>query len=358
MNLLTLLTLISKKNKKKNNKTWTGKVFYFYKEGSSMRAFAIILLLWFFCAGPALAHESHHHSKPTLSGKAKTEVTVTDTTVTITFGPIDLPVGHAGDLAASMPKHVFELPEDMYLTGYKADVFLKDGTPLPQSYLHHILLMDNNKESVSCPGEPLFFAGAGMEMTEARFPQGFGVHLARGHKFTALVAFYHKVPPTQDVMATFTMQVAPKGSSVEPMEVYQVGVNIVCFSKFSQRGQDETDEGMLIRPGLDVRSAPLKFSMDGCTKFAYPHGHDQLLLITLDNKTTGKTLLRTVPDVALDGAFKAFKPHQVYKDPAGFPVNTRDDYEITMVHHKPLEDTREQYGMGNYLMYMTPGPCQ
>lgn len=322
-----------------------------------MKHLTLITLLMLLWAGPVLAGGGHHHDLPTLSGKAKTEVTVTDQSVTVTFGPIDLPVGHSGDLAASIPKHTFELPEDMYMVGYKANVYLKDGTPLPQQYLHHILMMDSHKESVSCPGEPLFFAGAGMEMTEARFPKGYGVKLGKGHKLMALVAFYHKVPPTKDVMASFTMQVAPKGSRVEPMDVYQVGVNIVCFSKFGKRAKDETDEGMLIRPGVDVRTAPLKFSMDGCTKFAYPHGHDQLLLITLDNKTTGKTLLRTVPNVGMDGAFKAFQQHQVYQDAAGFSVNSRDEYEMTMVHHKALDDKREQYGMGNYLMYMTRGPC-
>ncbi|MCZ6513773.1 MAG: hypothetical protein O6857_07590 [Nitrospinae bacterium] len=322
-----------------------------------MKYCAILAILILTGASPVLADGGHHHEVPTLSAKTKTVVTMKDQTLTVTFGPIDLPVGHSGDLAASMPKHTFELPEDMYLVGYKANVYLQDGTPLPQQYLHHILLMDNNKESVSCPGEPQFFAGAGMEMTEARFPKGYGVKLGKGHKLTALVAFYHKVPPTRNVMASFTMQIAPKGSHVEPMEVYQVGVNIVCFSKFGKRAKDETDEGMLIRPGVDVRSAPLKFSMDGCTKFAYPHGHDQLLLIALENITTGKTLLRTVPDVALDGAFKAFQPHQVYKNAAGFAVNTRDEYVMTMVHHKALDDKREQYGMGNYLMYMTPGPC-
>ena len=81
------------------------------------------------------------------------------------------------------------------------------------------------------------------------------------------------------------------------------------------------------------------------------------MLIALDNKTTGKTLLRTVPDVTLDGAFKAFQQHQVYQDPVGFSVNSRDEYEMTMVYHKAPDDKREMYGMGNYLMYMTPGSC-
>jgi len=323
-----------------------------------MKRIAIIFLLTLFAAGPALADGGHHqHGTPTLKGQAKTTVTVTDKTVTVTFGPIDLPVPHSGDLAASMPRHIFELPEDVYMTGYKSSVYTQDGTQLPQQYLHHILMMNNAVESVTCPGEPLFFAGAGMEMTEARFPPGYGVKLGKGDKLMALVAFYHKVPPTKDVMASFTMDIAPKGQKVETMDVYQVGVNVVCYSNFGKRKDDETDEGMLIRSGVDIRTAPLKFSMDGCTKFAYPHGHDQLLMIALDNKTTGDTLLRTVPDVGPDGAFKAFLPHQVYKDAQGFTISKNDEYEMTMVHHKSKNDKREMYGMGNYLMYMTPGPC-
>ncbi len=67
--------------------------------------------------------------------------------------------------AASMPKHIFQLPKDMYMTGYKSEVFTVDGRPLPKNYLHHILMLNNDKPSVSCSGEPLFFAGAGLEMT-------------------------------------------------------------------------------------------------------------------------------------------------------------------------------------------------
>ena len=50
-------------------------------------------------------------------------------------------------------------------------------------------------------------------------------------------------------MARFTMYVAPKGTKVQEMDVYQVGVNIVCYSKFAQRGADQTDEGIEIKPG-------------------------------------------------------------------------------------------------------------
>ena len=305
-----------------------------------------------------LADGGHdHHAVPTLSNQTTTTVTYGANTVTLTFGPIDLPAGHDGDLAASMPKHHFQLPKNMYMVGYKTAVFTKEGKPLPKNFLHHVLMLNNSKPSVSCEGEPLFFAGAGLEMTETRFPDGYGVKLAKDDHLMSIVAFYHGAPITKDVMASFTMYMAPEGAPIKDMDVYQVGVNIVCFSKFSQRGPDQTDEGIEITTGVQVHKAPLKFRMDGCVKFAYPHGHDELLMIGLDNITKKQTLLRTVPDVTQDGTFLEFQPHQVYKDPQGFPVTKADDYEMVMVHHHPLQKDTAQHGMGNYLLYMTPGAC-
>ena len=319
-----------------------------------MMGLVLVLVL----TGSALADSTHSdHEAPSLLHQAKTTVTYEDNRVTVTFGPVDLPSAHDGDLAASLPKHVFALPDDMTMVGFQSAVFLKDGTPLPRQYLHHILLINQDKDSISCPGEPLFFAGAGLEMTAARFPFGYGIKLAKGQKLMAIVAFYHGVPPTKDVMASFTMEMAPKGTAVQALDVYQVGVNTVCYSQFSKRRADETDEGIEVRPGVQVDKAPLTFRIDGCVKFAYPHGHDQLLLIVLENKTAQRTLLRTVPAVGPDGAFLSFRPHQIYHSAQGFGVNTRDAYEMVMVHHRPLQDSRPNHGMGNYLLYMTAGGC-
>lgn len=316
------------------------------------------ILLWSSTSTLALASDGHdHHAVPTLKKQATTTVTANNDTVTLTFGPIDLPAAHDGELAASMPKHHFTLPKDMYMVGYKTAVFTQEGKELPRNYLHHILMLNNDRPSVSCPGEPLFFAGAGLEMTETRFPEGYGVKLGKGDHLMSIAAFYHGAPPTKNVIATFTMYMAPENAPIKEMDVYQVGVNIVCYSKFAQRGPDQTDEGIEIRPGVQVHTAPLKFLMDGCVKFAYPHGHDELLMIGLENRTRNRTLLRTVPDVDRDGTFLEFRPHQVYSSDEGFSVSQSDDYEMLMVHHHPLQKDELQHGMGNYLLYMTPGLC-
>jgi hypothetical protein len=34
------------------------------------------------------------------------------------------------------------------------------------------------------------------------------------------------------------------------------------------------------------------------------------------------------------------------------------DYDMVMVHHHPLQKTEFQHGMGNYLLYLTPGACR
>jgi hypothetical protein len=307
----------------------------------------------------SLAHDPESHGSykvPTLN-KPMTSVTFEPDAISITFGPIDLPAGHSGDLAASMPKHFFNLPEDRYMTGYKTEAFTKEGKALPREYLHHILLLDTDQDSISCPGEPLFFAGAGMEMRETRFPTGHGVKLDHTHKLMALVAFYHKAAPTKDAMARFTIYTAPKEKELHPMEVYQVGVNVVCFSKFDQRPANQSDEGIAIETGVHVIKEPLKFLVDGCVKFAYPHGHNGALLIALENRTRQKTLLRTVPDVTADGTLIGFPDRQVYSDPIGFPVSTKEEYEMVLVHHRPLEHQGDIRGMGNYLLYMTRDAC-
>jgi len=324
-----------------------------------MRHLIFGLACLFLTTTVALAHEkSHQHQQVPTLDKTQTTVTIEEDKVTITFGPIDLPAGHEGDLAASMPRHFFNMPELRYMTGYKAEVFTMEDGPMPKEYLHHLLLLDMDEPSISCPGEPLFMAGAGMEMTDTRFPSGNGVRLDPSHKLMTLVAFYHKVPPTKNVYARFTMYLAPKGAKMAPLEVYQVGVNVVCFSKFDQRPSNQSDEGISIQPGVQVNTAPLRFLVDGCVKYAYPHSHNGALLVALENRTSNKTLLRTVPKVTQDGTLIEFPLHQVYSDAQGFSVNTKEDYEMVLVHHTPLQQKTEAWGMGNYLLYMTRGECQ
>ncbi len=325
-----------------------------------MRRIAVLLCLVVLIPSSALSDSGGHgHHATEASTKEATKVTLDQDALTLTFGPIDLPAGHSGELASSLPIHFFKAPKDMVVTGYRSRIFTKDGRELPGQYLHHILLQNLEEKSLSCPGEPTYFAGAGIEITDAKFPAGYGVPIKKGSKLVAVIAFYHKVPPTKDAIATFTMDLAPEGAEVKPVKAYTVGVNVVCYSQFSKRPSNQTDEGIELKVGLvQVDSKPLKFTVDGCVKYAYPHGHDGLLLIALDNKTTNETLLRSVPDVDSNGNLRGFLPHQVYSDTRGFSVNTKDEYEMTMVYHLNRQESVDLHGMGNYLLYVMPGACE
>jgi hypothetical protein len=328
----------------------------------SMRRIVLLLCSLFLFAPSewAWADQGNHvgHA-PASASKGATKVTLDGNTLTLTFGPIDLPVGHSGELASSLPLHFFKAPKDMVVTGFKSRIFTIDGRELPGQYLHHILLQNLEEKSLSCPGEPTYFAGAGIEITDAKFPPGYGVPIKKDSKLIAIVAFYHKVPPTKDVMATFTMDLAPDGAPMKTVKAYTVGVNVVCYSQFSQRPANESDEGRALKVGLvQVDTKPLRFTIDGCVKYAYPHGHDGLLLIALDNKTTNETLLRSVPDVDINGNLRGFLPHQIYSSTKGFQVTTKDDYEMTMVYHLNRQESVDLHGMGNYLLYVMPGSCE
>jgi hypothetical protein len=289
--------------------------------------------------------------------ETKTHVSIKSTDLTITFGPIDLPAPHAGDFAASMPKHYFVLPEDIVVGGFTSTISTEDGTPLPHSYLHHLLLINTDKESLSCPGEPHIVAGTGLEMANAQFPPGYGVRLKRGTHLMAVAAFYHDVPPTKGVIATLTLQLRQRGMNLSPLDAYHIGVNVGCYTQLNQRAVDETDEGIALTDGVFFRSRSFSFSREGCVKFAYPHGHDYLVAIVLDNKTRGQTLLRTTPRVSSQGQMLSFAEHQIYRDSAGFTINTEDTYQLTMVYHTPLHEHAIHYGMANYILYFEPGAC-
>ncbi len=63
-----------------------------------MMGVVLVLIL----TGTALAGGTHSaHEVPQLLAQPKTMVTYEDNRVTVTFGPVDLPSGHDGELAAN-----------------------------------------------------------------------------------------------------------------------------------------------------------------------------------------------------------------------------------------------------------------
>jgi len=84
-----------------------------------------------------------------------------------------------------------------------------------------------------------------------------------------------------------------------------------------------------------VGKAPLAFRIDGCVRFAYPHGQDHVLLIVLENRTAQRTLLRTVPGVTQDEAFLSLPLHQINHSTQGFGVNTDGSYKMVDLRKIP-----------------------
>ncbi|WP_447977932.1 hypothetical protein [Candidatus Nitrospira bockiana] len=224
--------------------------------------------------------------------------------------------------------------------------------------MHHIALLNLSKKKIACPDAPDLIAGGGLEMVEARFPKGYGLKLKAGTRILAIAAFYHSASQANGVMASFTLELAAENEPLVPLEAYQISVNEGCYLGASSRHGDDTDEGIAIHPGLQVRSVPIRFEMDGCVRFAYPHGHDYLVLMALENTSAKRTELRTMPDATQTGSILGFKPAQVYSDARGFPVNVKDQYEMMMLYHRPLQDIGDRYGMAIYVLYMTQGPCK
>ena len=77
------------------------------------RALLLVVMLLGFTSMVYADGGHDHHAIPTMPSVGDTKLTIDDQTVTLTFGPVDLPTGHDGDLASSMPKkarHSFSMP--------------------------------------------------------------------------------------------------------------------------------------------------------------------------------------------------------------------------------------------------------
>ena len=64
-----------------------------------------LLLVVMFLGVTSLAYADgghDHHAIPTMPSLGETKLTIDEQTVTLTFGPVDLPTGHDGDLASSI----------------------------------------------------------------------------------------------------------------------------------------------------------------------------------------------------------------------------------------------------------------
>lgn len=293
---------------------------------------------------------------PQLLNQVPASVQFDTTALTVTFGPVDL--GHKGDAAAHAPVPAFSFvaPTDLTIIGYRVRVRTRQGDPLPRSYLHHFSISDATRSSTFCEGAPYLLVGSGVELTDAMFPAGYGLTVKEGARLLAVSAFYHDLSPSTGVLAELTMLLAPEGSQIEPLDTYLVSVTSDCYTRYVQ-ASGETEEGLRLEPGIVTRSVPVSFPFEGCIKYAYSHLHDFAALLTLSNQSRRQTLLRTVPDLSLDGRMRGIPQHQVYSDRGGLSVNAEDRYELSMIYYRPLQTTAQRYGMGMYILYLTRSPC-
>lgn len=308
------------------------------------------------CADGAGVDSGEGVEAPQLLNRIPASVRFDATALTVTVGPVD--IGQEADAAAHAPLPAFSFvaPADLTIVGYRVHVRTRQGSPLSRAYLHHFSILDPTRSSTFCEGAPYLLVGSGVEQTEARFPAGYGLRVKKGTGLLAVAAFYHGAAPSSDVLAELTMFLAPQGAHIEPLDTYLVSVTSDCYTRYV-RTADETEEGARLRPGIATRSVAVTFPFEACIKYAYSHLHDFAALLTLSNQSRRHTLLRTVPDLTLDGKMRGIPHYQIYSDRGGFPVIPEDRYELSMIYYTPIQMSAPRYGMGMYILYLTRGPC-
>ena len=256
-----------------------------------MRRIAVWLCAFLFVASPAQADSNGHtdngHTGHTTDfpSKGTTKVTLENNTLVLTFGPIDLPAGHSGELASSLPIHFFKAPKDMVVTGYRSRIFQKMEGSFPASTSITFCCKILKRRACRVRESPRTLPVPVLRSLTQNSRPATACRSKKAASWSPSLRFYRKVPPTKDAIATFTMDLAPEGAEVKPVKVSHRRRQCGSATANSQTAFESNRRGHRAQGRLvQVDSKPLKFTVGQMVvKYAYPHGHDGLLLIALDD---------------------------------------------------------------------------
>jgi hypothetical protein len=131
---------------------------------------------------------------------------------TFRIGPFNLsPVGQAGSENEGARGN---MPRPTGAFGIKAmdfDLVYANGDPVPHSavHLHHIVMMNNARQSLNCPQWPERFAGAGSERTPMRAPDPYAYLVGASDSWSSIWHIMNDSSSQQQVYIQYKLGYQP-----------------------------------------------------------------------------------------------------------------------------------------------------
>ena len=249
-------------------------------------------------------------------------------------GPFFLPDGMPHLRA---PVQFMEVPFDGWIHGFSWRLVDREGNELPDSFLHHVNVIDVDHREVFSPIARRIMA-AGRETRAQSLPQILGIPVGQGDRWAVVVMLANSTGQDHP-RAYLELQLdysLPNDHLVDPRNVFPFYTDVM---------PPVGDKSFPVPPGRTVKSWTGSPVVDARLLALGGHLHDYGKELRLEDAESGEVLWSVEPET--EG------PHHVVRVPVselwmrgGIKVETEKDYRVVAVYQNPLDGPSPHGGMG------------
>lgn len=254
----------------------------------------------------------------------------------------DRPGGHAGHDETS-PLIRFQWPVAGWYRGFRVRLVDRDGDPVPDGILHHVIGVNFDRRQVVYP-VPERFLGVGTETRDILLPEAFGIPLERG---SALGVYASWQNDTGEAVEDVYLQVALAYTSVNVEEEPEEVVPIYIDTHNVIGGTNAYD----LPPGHLRKSYEFELPVDGALLGLSGHLHDYGRSVRLEDAETGEVLVELKGIADEEGRVHAVE-QRIFRRFFGLlddriPLKEGHRYRVVGEYYNPTDETIEDGAMAH-----------
>ncbi len=265
------------------------------------------------------------------------------------IGPVDLPASHGHENhghVGGIPLQVVTFPRGGWIHGFLSDMVDAKGTPLKESFLHHVNVIDpDHRELFSAISQRIMAAGP--ETGKKELPSSMGLPIPEGQRLLVRAVFHNPTPLDYKglyLRIRFDFTPSRAGES-------RAGVFPVYMDVRPPVGQKDFD----LPPGVSTQSWEGSPAVTGRLLAAGGHMHQYGKSLVLEDVTQGKVLWKVEPETDAKGNIESIPLGSFWKK-GGVPMRSDHVYRLTVTYDNPTGQAIERGGMGTLGGVFIPDP--
>ena len=269
--------------------------------------------------------------------------------VVLLIGPVDLPAGAshgAHSPGGGVPLQVARFPRAGWIHGFVADMVDAAGTPLQESFLHHVKVIDPDHRELFSPISRRIIA-AGPETGKKELPESMGLPMEAGQRLLVRAVFHN---PTEVAREDLYLRIRFSFTPSQAGEA-RAGIFPVYLDVKPPVGSKAFD----LPPGRSSQSWEARPAVSGRLLAAAGHMHQYAASLRLEDATDGKVLWEVVPVTDSERRIESVPMGSFWKK-GGLPLRSDDVYRLTVTYDNPTGAVIPDGGMGTLGGVFIPEP--